>query len=212
MCVADLWAHMCNCFVFGSSSAWCYIMFLKWRLWTDALSLPNPAAPHLRWIRYFFPLHLSGSCRERRGRVRRVRKGEKGPLASPLQAGRAWHQHCSIITAKSYWWKTLGLLWRAISINIYAEAPGNRTQPSFHCLCRETEEMEEKSDANLGCESSHTKPPLRQRRSSSGMWHENTFQQVQVLLSLLSWKKCTQKIEIFMHVESFSYRGIFFLI
>ena len=70
-----------------------------------------------------------------------VRGVYRGPLASPLQAGRVWHQHCSIITAKSCWWKTLGLLRRAISINIYARVAGNRMKPSFQCLWRETEEM-----------------------------------------------------------------------
>lgn len=66
---------------------------------------------------------------------------EGGPLASPLHAGRVWHQPCSIITAKSCWWKTLGLLRRAISINICAAGAGNRTKPSFLCLCRETEKI-----------------------------------------------------------------------
>jgi len=102
-------------------------------LWTHALSLLSPAAPHLRWIRFLFPPLLAGSCR--------VVEGGKGPLASPLQAGLVWHEHCSIITAKSHWWKTLGPLRWAISINIYTGVAGNRMKPSFQRLWGETEAM-----------------------------------------------------------------------
>lgn len=116
-------------------------------LWTDALSLHNPAAPRLRWIR-FFSLLVS---------LADAGKGGEGPLASPLQAGRVWHQHCSIITAKSCWWKTLGLLRQAISINIYARVAGNRMKPSFWCLWRKRRKIWCKSQM---WESQH-KPPTQ---------------------------------------------------
>lgn len=107
--------------------------------------------------------------------------GEKGPLASPLQSGRIWHQHCSIITAKSCWWKTLGLLRRAISINIYARVAGNRMKPSFQCLWRETEEMKGNvmqitalTQTSHSLNLSQSEPLSACGGYSSGMWPENT--------------------------------------
>ena len=140
-------------------------------LWTDALSLHNPAAPRLRWIRFFSPPRLSGWCRE----------GGRGAISLP-SSGRVWHQHCSIITAKSCWWKTLGLLRQAISINIYARLAGNRMKPSFWCLWRRRRKIWCKSQM---WESHRTPSPLRQ---SSGMWHEHTLWQLQMMHSLIHVK------------------------